>query len=404
MGLNAVNEDIKFTLLSQDSPDFWLLNNGVTILSTSAQLIGQSIYMEDIQIVNGLQTSESIFRYFSAEGEDVNDRAVMVKVIVSNDNSVRDQIIRATNNQTAVEQFSLHATEGIQRDIEDILLRNGYYYDRRKNFYKNQGAPRDLILTPLYLASGVVSLLLKMPYHAGRMRARALRGGVAYDTIFSERMDLNVWPKIASILKKTDDYLFIIRGHSSGEGFLKKWRYILSFSAISAILGKFDFSAKDILNVDVDVLYKKYLPMCWDVIVKIEEDYIFINSKKLSKKNALHVISVIKNTIEIKNVECVERYNNLYESITGISRPYRNTSVSADFIRSVEELLPPQPWKIGMHHSVIKSLGCTMGQYTLAVESLMKSGVIYRQKDGVLYDLDGNVVGIDEDRVNSNEN
>ncbi|HDX4721256.1 TPA: AIPR family protein, partial [Enterobacter asburiae] len=38
----------------------------------------------------------------------------MVKVIVSNDESVRDQIIRATNNQTAVEQYSLHATERIQ--------------------------------------------------------------------------------------------------------------------------------------------------------------------------------------------------------------------------------------------------------------------------------------------------
>ncbi|MBS7118942.1 MAG: AIPR family protein, partial [Enterobacter cloacae] len=64
MGLNAVNEDIKLTLSDQGSPDFWLLNNGVTILSTSAQMIGQSIYMEDIQIVNGLQTSESIFRHF----------------------------------------------------------------------------------------------------------------------------------------------------------------------------------------------------------------------------------------------------------------------------------------------------------------------------------------------------
>ncbi|HDX4721257.1 TPA: AIPR family protein, partial [Enterobacter asburiae] len=58
------NEDIKLTLSDQGSPDFWLLNNGVTILSTSAQMIGQSIYMEDIQIVNGLQTSESIFRHF----------------------------------------------------------------------------------------------------------------------------------------------------------------------------------------------------------------------------------------------------------------------------------------------------------------------------------------------------
>ncbi|HBK4815621.1 MAG: AIPR family protein [Enterobacter cloacae] len=60
----------------------------------------------------------------------------MVKVIVSNDESVRDQIIRATNNQTAVEQYSLHATERIQKDVEEILLRNGFFYDKRKIFIK----------------------------------------------------------------------------------------------------------------------------------------------------------------------------------------------------------------------------------------------------------------------------
>ena len=60
----------------------------------------------------------------------------MVKVIGSNDESVRDQIIRATNNQTAVEQYSLHATERIQKDVEEILLRNGFFYDKRKIFIK----------------------------------------------------------------------------------------------------------------------------------------------------------------------------------------------------------------------------------------------------------------------------
>ncbi|EOC1353493.1 AIPR family protein, partial [Cronobacter dublinensis] len=201
MGLNAVNEDIKLTLSDQGSPDFWLLNNGVTILSTSAQMIGQSIYMEDIQIVNGLQTSESIFRHFDNGGSDQHERAVMVKVIVSNDESVRDQIIRATNNQTAVEQYSLHATERIQKDVEEILLRNGFFYDRRKNFYKNQGVPRDAIVTPLYIASGLTTLVLKMPYNASRMKTRVLRNEGAYNTIFSERLDINIWPKIALILK-----------------------------------------------------------------------------------------------------------------------------------------------------------------------------------------------------------
>ncbi|GKW27523.1 AIPR family protein [Pectobacterium brasiliense] len=192
MGLNFVNEDIKKTLTSEDSPDFWLLNNGVTILATSAKLIGQSINMEDIQIVNGLQTSESIFRYFSSGGSDIKDRAVMIKVIVSKEEKVRDQIIRATNSQTAVEQSSLHATEKVQRDIEDILLRHGFHYERRKNYYKNQSVDLDTILTPLYIASGYITLVLRNPYQAGKFKSRHLRNEGIYGEIFSEKKRLNL--------------------------------------------------------------------------------------------------------------------------------------------------------------------------------------------------------------------
>jgi len=111
MGLNRVNEDIKSTLKNELSPDFWWLNNGVTILATSASVIGDSIQLQDIQIVNGLQTTESIYRYFESGGKDTSERSVLIKIIVSQDEDVRDTIIRATNNQTDVEIASLHATD-----------------------------------------------------------------------------------------------------------------------------------------------------------------------------------------------------------------------------------------------------------------------------------------------------
>lgn len=400
MGLNAVNEDIKSTLSEQDSPDFWLLNNGVTILSTSAQLIGQSIYMEDIQIVNGLQTSESIFRHFDNGGSDQHERAVMVKVIVSSDESVRDQIIRATNNQTAVEQYSLHATERIQKDVEEILLRNGFFYDRRKNFYKNQGAPRDFIVTPLYIASGLTSLVLKMPYNASRMRTRVLRNEGAYNTIFSERIDINIWPKIALILKKTDEYLYSIRGHSGGEGFLKKWRQILAFCSVSLYFLKFDFTTKELLSIDIDKLFNENIPDVWQQISKLSDDFVVINSKKLSRNNVMYIILYIQAVFNLDNIECVEKYNSIYDSITGLSRPYRNTKVNEDFVENVFSLLPPQPWKNGMHRDIIRVLDCSTAQYTIAVEMLIQSGRVFRQKNGVLYDLTGKIIGVDEERAN----
>jgi hypothetical protein len=77
MGLNRVNEDIRDTLKDAASPDFWWLNNGVTVLATAASVIGNSIHMDDIQIVNGLQTTESIFRHFNDSSSTEDNRAVL---------------------------------------------------------------------------------------------------------------------------------------------------------------------------------------------------------------------------------------------------------------------------------------------------------------------------------------
>ncbi len=50
------------------SLDFWWLNNGVTILVTAATVVGRTIHLENIQIVNGLQTTETIFQFFKSGG------------------------------------------------------------------------------------------------------------------------------------------------------------------------------------------------------------------------------------------------------------------------------------------------------------------------------------------------
>lgn len=211
MGLNRVNEDIKSTLEDDASPDFWWLNNGVTILSTAASVVGKSIQLQDIQIVNGLQTTESIYRYFVSGGEDIKKRSVLVKIIVSSEEVVRDTIIKATNNQTNIELASLHATEKIQRDIEDVLVRSDLFYERRKNYYLNLGHPPFDIITPLYLAAGYVNLILKSPFKAANLRSRFMRSDVSYNTVFSPKTPINVWPRIAISLKRTDEALEEIR-------------------------------------------------------------------------------------------------------------------------------------------------------------------------------------------------
>lgn len=161
LGLNPVNSDI----LKSTGPNFWWLNNGITIIGTKAHIVGNSISIQNVQIVNGLQTSESIFNYFNTHGKEPDQRSVLVKILITNNPNTSKSIIYATNNQTSVNVTALRATEKLQQDIEDILKVHGIYYDRRPNYYHNQGIPESAIITPLSLASGYICLFYKNPYN-----------------------------------------------------------------------------------------------------------------------------------------------------------------------------------------------------------------------------------------------
>jgi hypothetical protein len=135
----AVNKDIKQTLESEDKLDFWLLNNGITILASKASIVGKTINLDDVQVVNGLQTTNTIYNYLKDKDLTVikqENRATLIKIVVTNDTEDRDRVIKATNFQTAIPVASLKATERIQADIENYFLSNDWFYDRRKNYYK----------------------------------------------------------------------------------------------------------------------------------------------------------------------------------------------------------------------------------------------------------------------------
>ena len=82
-----------------------------------------------------------------------------------------------------MEIAALHATDKIQRDIEEILERHDWYYERRKNYYRNIGKPKARFVTPLYLASAVVALVFKNPAKATRIKARFTRNQHSYEDV-----------------------------------------------------------------------------------------------------------------------------------------------------------------------------------------------------------------------------
>lgn len=207
-GSVVVNTGIRKTLENKESENFWYLNNGVTIITPKAVMAGKQLTIEDPQIVNGLQTSHEIYQYFSQlENHEGDERAVLVRVICEEDEEARDRIIRATNSQTSIPPASLRSSDDIHRNIEDFLKSNDYYYDRKKNFYKNQGMPVSKIISISYMAQAMMAIMMLKPDSARARPSTLINSDVEYKKIFSLDKPIDIYLKAIQIMKATETYL-----------------------------------------------------------------------------------------------------------------------------------------------------------------------------------------------------
>lgn len=206
-GSVEVNQEIRKTLENQTPEDFWWLNNGISMLCTNASLSGKVLTIEDPEIVNGLQTSREVFEVMAKTDPAKENRHLLVRVIKPQDETSRDRIIKATNSQTSIPPASLRATDKIHRDIEDYLAPRGWFYDRRKNFYKNAGKPAKKIASISFMAQCVIACALREPANARARPSTLIKDDAAYKRIFNPAYPLDLYYKSLAVGKTVDAYV-----------------------------------------------------------------------------------------------------------------------------------------------------------------------------------------------------
>lgn len=209
-GKTNVNNEIQDTLENPGNEEFWWLNNGVTILASEvAAPGGKELVVHNPEIVNGLQTSSEIHRFFSSNNDKIGGekRDILIRVIVPENEETRDRIIRATNSQTPIPKSSLRATDQVHRQIEEYLKPRGLYYDRRKNFYKNQGKkPKEIISVP-FISQCLISTLMQRPDFARARPSTLLEDDESYSKLFHKNNELNTYYLVALWGRKIEENL-----------------------------------------------------------------------------------------------------------------------------------------------------------------------------------------------------
>lgn len=282
MGQTFVNHSILKTLERESDEkveDFWWLNNGITVIADRASLIGKQLHLENVQIVNGLQTTETVYKHFH-ENEHEDSRCILVKVLVAPEKELADSIILATNNQNKVDFASLRATDTIQRNIEDLLLANDWYYDRRKNYYLNHGKPITKIVSMKYMAWAIISLLLGQPSEANRARPKQLLVDRLYQRIFSDRYDLRVYLSALEIAKHIE--MTMLREGYSDEpydprAYATMYRFLYAHLYVTSVVGNSVRNDKDLIEVSGQDLLTEHFHTVHEIVVA--------GRKKLRKRN-----------------------------------------------------------------------------------------------------------------------
>ncbi|ASK20213.1 AIPR family protein [Halomonas sp. N3-2A] len=219
-GKTNVNNEIQNTLENPGGEEFWWLNNGVTILASEvAAPGGKELVVHNPEIVNGLQTSSEIHRFYkSNQGRiETEKRDILIRVIVPESEETRDRIIRATNSQTPIPKSSLRATDQVHRQIEDYLKPRGLYYDRRKNFYKNEGKkPKEIISVP-FMSQCLISTLMQKPDFARARPSTLLEDDESYEKLFHKNNELNAYYIVSLFGRRIEDNLKVAKKYTATE-------------------------------------------------------------------------------------------------------------------------------------------------------------------------------------------
>jgi len=110
LGDTPVNKDIVNTLEDDKKKKlFSVLNNGITIVTPELTLTPNSkeINLVNYQIINGCQTSNTLFYNYNCLSGDTN---IVIKFMESSDSENISNVISATNSQTTISKeafFSL---------------------------------------------------------------------------------------------------------------------------------------------------------------------------------------------------------------------------------------------------------------------------------------------------------
>jgi cold shock CspA family protein len=167
-----VNREIAATLREHQQNDrFALLNNGVTIVARDLTKIGAKFRLKDYQVVNGCQTTHVLVENRTSLTASI---FLPVKLVVTSDAEVINQVIQGTNRQTEVTLEALRSLAPFQKKLEEFYAAVGrdrrirLFYERRSKQYEQEQLPRHQVVSLATQTKCFIAMFLNEPHSTHR--------------------------------------------------------------------------------------------------------------------------------------------------------------------------------------------------------------------------------------------
>lgn len=120
---------------AENSPnDFWVFNNGITILTNKFENNNGGMVLTGISVINGAQTTGSIGSVDSSKSTGLGDLKVLCRIIECSDPELISNIVKYNNTQNEITTWDQYSNNPEQKRISDEFKTFGWNYSLKRGY------------------------------------------------------------------------------------------------------------------------------------------------------------------------------------------------------------------------------------------------------------------------------
>ena len=288
----AVNKNIIQTITADESQWFQYMNNGITIICDKMDIGAinnkkntRPIELTNLQIINGCQTVNALYsaKYGDNTKDNFKPSNVLIKIHQINPANQRfkTSVIKATNNQNSVKTYSLVSNDPIQVEIQSVLKRLGFLYNRKGESKQTKPARITEIVD---MVQAALAYRAVFEFSAQQLRARIGQSRVFQNKHYEETYNVEYLENP----DKSDLYLLCAR-LLTGSLILDQIRDLIN-----------EFAGKYVDKLPIIRKSTYYLAGLYYAVNKKDCDKFIDECTELIKEN---------NQAKIKNIKLFENFN-----------------------------------------------------------------------------------------------